>query len=197
MARVHHHTPNHNPGYIHTRNISQDAFNVVLRNIPDDTIIPSIRRMPPADRDQTLCLALAIYHEARGDMMDRIPVAQVIYNRIAQKPATVCATIWALGGTQFPWVRHRGIIPRERAAWQNVQADAVAFLTDRPSDNTQGANFFFNPLLCHPRWARAGRVTLRLHHTYVRIDRNNQVISRSIIHKFAIRRRHQSTTALK
>jgi spore germination cell wall hydrolase CwlJ-like protein len=105
-------------------------------------------------------------------MMDRVPVAQVIYNRIAQKPATVCETIWALGGSQFQWVRNRGVIPGERYrdVWRDVQSDAVAFMNNRPADKTRGATFFYNPSKCHPEWARTGQVTLRLHHVYVRMN---------------------------
>lgn len=53
-----------------------------LRRLPQGMIIPAIRQSGSLQRDQILCLALAMYHEARGETeAERLAVAQVIYNR--------------------------------------------------------------------------------------------------------------------
>ena len=86
-----------------------------LRRLPPDTIIPGIRRQSAAERDQILCLALAMYHEARGQTeAERTAVAQVIYNRALHTNVSVCATVWADNGSQFQWVKASAtIVPRE------------------------------------------------------------------------------------
>lgn len=53
------------------------------------------------------CLALNIYHEARGEPMDgQIAVAQVTMNRVAHPdyPDDVCGVVYQSG--QFSWTRY-------------------------------------------------------------------------------------------
>jgi spore germination cell wall hydrolase CwlJ-like protein len=143
-----------------------------LRRLPADTIIPAIRQEGVIKRDQILCLALAMYHEARGESEnERLAVAQVIYNRALHANASVCSTVWADNGSQFQWVRSSGtIVPREISAWEAVQSSAVRFAHHRPSDITHGATNFFNPELCSPDWAKAGRVTVSMRQVFLRLD---------------------------
>ncbi len=134
-------------------------------------IIPPLRLAPQAMRDQTLCLALAMYHEARGaGEAERIAVAQVIANRAQRTGASICATIWADRGSQFQWVKGGiTIMPRELTIWQSVQNDAVAFIAHRPPDLTRGATLFYNPALAAPNWIKRGaQVTLCLHQVFLR-----------------------------
>jgi spore germination cell wall hydrolase CwlJ-like protein len=126
-----------------------------LRRLSASTIIPAIQHQPAVQHDQILCLALAMYHEARGETeAERLAVAQVIYNRAVRTDATVCATVWAENGTQFQWVKSSStIVPREAAIWRAVQESAVRFARHRPADSTHGATNFYNPALCSPNWA--------------------------------------------
>ncbi|HEY1413715.1 MAG TPA: cell wall hydrolase, partial [Rhodopila sp.] len=125
-----------------------------------------------AERDQILCLALAMYHEARGETeAERTAVAQVIYNRALHTNASVCATVWADNGSQFQWVKaSAAIVPREPEAWRADQDSALRFARHRPVDATHGATNFFNPTLSSPDWSKAGRVTMLLHQVFLRID---------------------------
>jgi N-acetylmuramoyl-L-alanine amidase len=143
-----------------------------LRRLPADMIIPAIRREGSATHDQILCLALAMYHEARGETeAERMAVAQVIYNRALHTNASICATVWADRGSQFQWVRSSAtIVPREISAWETAQAGAMRFARHRPADNTHGATNFFNPALCSPDWARSGRVTVQMRQVFLRTD---------------------------
>jgi spore germination cell wall hydrolase CwlJ-like protein len=98
-----------------------------LRRLPASLIIPAIRREGAATHDQILCLALAMYHEARGETeAERMAVAQVIYNRALHTNASICATVWADRGSQFQWVRSSAtIVPRETSAWETAQNGAM------------------------------------------------------------------------
>jgi N-acetylmuramoyl-L-alanine amidase len=146
-----------------------------LRRLPVNTIIPAIRQRASVEHDQILCLALAMYHEARGEPeTERLAVAQVIYNRAVHTDSTICATVWADHGSQFQWVKSTGaIVPREQSAWEAVQVSALRFARHRPVDNTHGATNFYNPALCSPNWANDGRVTVTLRQVFLRIDGKN------------------------
>lgn len=146
-----------------------------LRRVPAGTIIPAIREEAEVKRDQILCLALAMYHEARGKSEnEQLAVAQVVYNRALHANASVCATVWADHGSQFQWVRSSAtIVPREISAWEAIQGSAVRFANHRPLDITHGATNFFNPELCSPAWAKAGRVTVSMRQVFLRIDGKN------------------------
>ena len=143
-----------------------------LRRLPAGTIIPAVRQEGLLKHDQILCLALAMYHEARGETeAERLAVAQVIYNRAVHTDSTICATVWADGGSQFQWVKSSAtIIPRELPVWEAVQATAVRFARHRPRDITHGATNFYNPMLCSPDWANDGHVTVALRQVFLRID---------------------------
>ena len=122
--------------------------------------------------DQILCLALAMYHEARGESeAERLAVAEVVYNRAVHTDSTICGTVWADNGSQFQWVKSSDtIVPRELAVWQAVQFSALRFARHRPTDSTHGATNFYNPLLCSPDWANEGRVTVSLRQVFLKID---------------------------
>jgi N-acetylmuramoyl-L-alanine amidase len=145
-----------------------------LRRLPANMIIPAIRLEGSVKQDQILCLALAMYHEARGETeAERLAVAQVIYNRASHSNSTICATVWADSGSQFQWVKSAAtIVPREPRVWQAVQYSAVRFAHHRPPDSTKGATNFYNPMLCSPNWANAGRVTVAMRQVFLRIDGN-------------------------
>jgi spore germination cell wall hydrolase CwlJ-like protein len=143
-----------------------------LRRLPPSMTIPAIRQEPASKQDQILCMALAMYHEARGESeTERLAVAQVIYNRAVHTDSTICATVWADSGSQFQWVRSIAVIvPRELSAWQAVQNSALRFARRRPVDGTHGATNFYNPALCSPNWANDGQPTILLHQVFLRID---------------------------
>jgi spore germination cell wall hydrolase CwlJ-like protein len=143
-----------------------------LRRLPPSSVIPPIRQESSLKHDQILCLALAMYHEARGESeAERLAVAEVVYNRAVHTDSTICGTVWADNGSQFQWVKSSDtIVPRELGIWQAVQFSALRFARHRPADSTHGATNFYNPLLCSPDWANEGRVTVSLRQVFLRID---------------------------
>jgi N-acetylmuramoyl-L-alanine amidase len=129
------------------------------------------------ERREFLCLALTIYHEARGvrDIDGRRAVAHVVLNRSESPrfPQTVCGVVWDDG--QFTWTTRPvgGIIPRERSAWLASQQLAYDTLygTDLATsgDPTGGATHFHN-VSVRPSWARNPLHTWRNgQHVFVRL----------------------------
>ena len=71
-------------------------------------------------RTEIHCLALNIYHEARGESLEgRLAVAAVTMNRVRDKrfPDRVCEGVWQ--PRQFSWTHDgRSDRPREAKAWK-------------------------------------------------------------------------------
>lgn len=155
-------------GHAHAH--THSAPDKVLNRIEQKTVITPVVRHSPADLKQTLCLALGLYHEARGESwLGQRAVGHVILNRIRESGSTICHTLWEYG--QFQWTKRSvdRLVPEEESTWIAMQHHAVALLRNDP-DNTHGANMFYNPRICHPTWARHGRVTARYgKHVFVRL----------------------------
>lgn len=125
-------------------------------------------------RRQTLCLALNIYHEARGSTRnDMVGVAWVTRNRVESrysKGRDYCQIIWEPG--QYSWTRRSvsSLMPREMEAWQRVVTVAQSVIGGSVSDPTRGANTFYATRLGTPAWTRrgTGRMVIGAH-TYVRL----------------------------
>jgi len=112
------------------------------------------------------CLALNIYHEARGEPHDgQLAVAYVTMNRVASPryPASVCEVVWQY--RQFSWT-HDNVsdIPRNGSAWAKalrianfVYSNYFRFreITKGATDMTKGALFYFAPKKVSPYWTRS------------------------------------------
>jgi hypothetical protein len=109
---------------------------------------PSLR----IDLSQSLdCLALNIYHEARGETLDgQVAVAQVVMNRVgdAEFPGRVCEVVRQ--GGERPrdrcqlswWCDGRGDRPDDLAAWTGSKDLARRILAGSVSDPTGGALWY-------------------------------------------------------
>lgn len=141
--------------------------NRVLRSIPPTSVIKPVQHQSAQERRNTLCLALSIYYEARGESLDgQRAVGHVILNRIHETGGSACRIIWTPG--QFQWTRRAKLVPRDMASWLTVQWHAIELRYD-PDDNTKGATMFYNARLCHPKWAKKGVVTARYgDHVFIR-----------------------------
>lgn len=101
------------------------------------------------DLSQSLdCLALNIYHEARGESLDgQVAVAQVVMNRVgdAEFPDQVCEVVRQGGERprdrcQFSWwCDGRGDRPEDLAAWTGSKDLARRILAGSLDDPTGGA----------------------------------------------------------
>ena len=116
------------------------------------------------------CLALNIYHEARGEpLQGKIAVAHVVLNRVAasQWPGQICAVIQQGGERrryrcQFSWwCDGRPDQPRDVAAWRESLLVALLIRRGATDDPTKGALWYHADSVA-PKWgmsiAPAGQI---------------------------------------
>ena len=128
-----------------------------------------------------LCLALNIYHEARGEPLNgQHAVAQVTMNRAGRDPSRVCEVVFK--PYQFSWadplttasslkVRKRlanHYMPKERKSWLMAKDIARWTVTGYISDFTGGATHYHANYITQPNWARKKKrlVSIGKHHFY-------------------------------
>lgn len=130
------------------------------------SVLPEALGLQDTDRREFLCLALAIYHEARGEpTTGKEAVAHVVYNRTQSRafPATICGVVWQKG--QFGWTPRPvgSLVPRDPEAWLEAQRIAYGVIKHRGSDPTRGATYFYGAHERHkPRWAYKAEFASRL-----------------------------------
>lgn len=127
-----------------------------------------------------VCLALNVYHEARGGApAEQVAVAHVVMNRVEDDrfPDTVCGVILQGGETrrhrcQFSWYCDgKPDDPFEQDAWQRAKGIAGLVLEGVTVDPTGGALFYHAPYVS-PSWAREFEETFRDDgHIYYRPER--------------------------
>lgn len=127
---------------------------VAMASPPTQVIAPRVSER------EVECLALTIYHEARGlSERGREAVGHVVLNRAANSNRSICAVVHEQGRrgrAQFSWTNNHPstITPREARPWADAQRMARRMITERPRDFTGGATHFYNPRLVDtPNWA--------------------------------------------
>ncbi len=120
----------------------------------------------PAERpvEEFVCLALNVYHEARGESVQgQRAVAHVTLNRARDRafPGSVCGVVGQCSGRscQFGWWTRASVTPREPQAWGRALDVAAAALTGDDDDPTGGAHYFVPAARPVPGWARRFAVT--------------------------------------
>jgi N-acetylmuramoyl-L-alanine amidase len=108
-----------------------------------------------------MCLAMNIYHEARGEpIMGQYAVALVTLNRAEAHGTKVCTEV--LKSKQFSWteklVHKRTVVkagaPSDPDAWKKALIIARVSLAGRMPDFTHGA-MFYHERRVHPKWRMA------------------------------------------
>jgi spore germination cell wall hydrolase CwlJ-like protein len=101
------------------------------------------------------CLALNIYHEARGETIQgQIAVAQVTVNRASHNyfPDSVCEVVWQ--DNQFSWTNDgRSDRVRDQEAYETALTIAEWVLLGREDDPTNGS-LFYHADRVSPFWTR-------------------------------------------
>jgi len=137
----------------------------VLTNYAQDGFVPTTKRVKLADGEK-LCLAQAIYHEARGETREgQLAVANVIINRAMSKqyPSTICGVVFqnAEKGRykcQFTFACDgRSDMGRERTAWnRSMQMAEDAFYEfqrgERPGV-VPNSVLFYHTTAVAPKWS--------------------------------------------
>lgn len=151
-----------------TANANEWKMGALSRQV---TILPEALGLQNTDRREFICLALAIYHEARGEKTrtGREAVAHVVYNRTGSRafPDSICGVVWDKG--QFGWTTRPvgSLYPREPAAWLDSQRVAIAVLKGG-RDPTNGATYFYGVNERKPTWAyKAIRTWRHGNHVFV------------------------------
>jgi N-acetylmuramoyl-L-alanine amidase len=94
-----------------------------------------------------LCLALNVYHEARGEPTEgQVAVAMVTMNRAGWDMRNVCLAVYE--PRQFSWTHRGAQPPAETIAWAQAKTVAQRVIAGKHKDSTQGATHF------HARSAR-------------------------------------------
>ncbi|MGF1660260.1 MAG: cell wall hydrolase [Rubrimonas sp.] len=136
--------------------------------------IPSESRN--ADPSEVACLALNVYHEARGESAKgQAAVAHVTLNRVrsARYPDRVCEVVtqkWS-GVCQFSWYcDRRSDQPLDMAAFDKSMRVALDVVSGRRADPTGGATYFIARSIAEPDWAQRLTRTVSIdgHHFYRR-----------------------------
>lgn len=132
-----------------------------------------------------LCLALNIYHEARGEMIPgQYAVANVTMNRAGDK-SRVCEVVTAKH--QFSWTRKALVkqgdrymlklkfYPTDERAWGLAQHIAKYVIKHKPTDFTAGATHY-HAIYVSPKWRADMQRTKRMgKHVFYRLATKSQV----------------------
>lgn len=107
----------------------------------------------PAVLTALTCLALNIYHEARGEPIEgQIAVAQVTLNRVdsPRYPDDVCEVVY--DDHQFDWTAQSPKVS-ERESMELAELIASLALENQFPDLVYGATHYYNPKEADPYWA--------------------------------------------
>lgn len=124
-------------------------------------------------RKAVTCLAMNIYHEARGSsLQERLAVAHVTINRTQHSAydADVCNTIFqytrqgGLKRPQFSWTVRSARHAREPRAWLDSQKLAYQVYQGHTQDPTRGATHFHSRSL-QPAWAQKAQHSAVIGHS--------------------------------
>lgn len=141
----------------------------VLVAYAEKQYVPTVKKVKLADSER-LCLAQAIYHEARGESTDgQMAVANVIINRAFSKkyPSTICGVVFQNADKgkykcQFTFACDgRSDMGTERTAWNHsVKMAEKAFSEfqqgERP-DVLPGSALFYHTTAVAPKWSHTFR----------------------------------------
>lgn len=105
-----------------------------------------------------MCLALNIYHEARGEPLEgQIAVAMVTMNRADWQTSGICQVVYERN--QFSWTnRVSRFPPQEHDAWTKAKRVATRVIEGRHDDITYGATHFHSRAV-RPVWRNSLKKT--------------------------------------
>jgi spore germination cell wall hydrolase CwlJ-like protein len=139
----------------------------VLASYASKSFVPTVKRVKLADSER-LCLAEAIYHEARGESQQgQLAVANVIINRAMNKnyPSTICGVVFqnadrGLYKCQFTFACDgRSDTGTEKRAWQHsLKVADTAFHEfqrgERPGV-VPNSTLYYHTSSVYPSWSRS------------------------------------------
>jgi len=115
------------------------------------------------ERTEMGCLALNIYHEARGESRQgQLAVAAVTLNRVRDErfPSSVCAVVWQ--PRQFSWTHTlRNYFPTDMKAWKKAMKIAESSLSKQVVAEYDNLLYYHSKQV-RPRWSRSKRFVARV-----------------------------------
>jgi N-acetylmuramoyl-L-alanine amidase len=125
-----------------------------------------------AELKQLHCLALNIYHEARGEPVDgQYAVAEVTMNRVASSryPDTICEVVFEKRWDSireryvgaFSWTEIEPAFDGNTKAWQRAKRIASEFIASEAESRVNGA-IFYHARYIKPSWSRKRTVVARI-----------------------------------
>ena len=149
-------------------------------------------------KDDVLCMAKNIYHEARGEpTIGQVAVGYVTKNRVSSDrfPNDVCDVVYQ-GPISRWWLEQKGkIVPlryqcqftwwcdgkddtinTRSTAWANSLKVAIKVITDHVDDPTGGATYYYNFHIASPAWGRVFVTSATLGNHVFKVDRNDRSV---------------------
>ena len=127
---------------------------LITMSIAAGIVAAAMMAPPTVDSKQHECLALNIYHEARGERVEgQIAVAHVTMNRMAHEkwPSTICEVVYQ--PKQFSWTHLiKQQTPQEYRAWRKAKVIARDVMIGNVVDPTMGA-VYYHANYVNPSWA--------------------------------------------
>lgn len=126
-----------------------------------------------------MCLALNIYHEARGEpTQGQKAVAMVVMNRSQNAPVLVCRETfapsqfsWTTGSrkTKYGWILPKHLVPTNDEAWRKSKKLAQQALDGRLNGQTRDCTHY-HATYVKPAWSRQMRLVAQIgqHRFYVK-----------------------------
>ena len=110
---------------------------------------------PNVDPIQQNCLALNIYHESRGEVIEgQVAVAHVTMNRVNHDyfPDDICGVVYQ--NKQFSWTfLKKNQEPNDQKLWNQALVIARDVMIGNTEDPTHGATFYHANYV-NPSWAK-------------------------------------------
>jgi N-acetylmuramoyl-L-alanine amidase len=135
--------------------IINTASGLITMGIAASIVAAALALRPDIDNEQHKCMALNIYHEARGEVTEgQIAVAQVTVNRVQDKrwPNTICDVVYQ--NKQFSWTHMiKNPNPTDDKAWRKAQVIARDVMLGNVEDPSFGANHYHANWV-NPLWAK-------------------------------------------
>jgi spore germination cell wall hydrolase CwlJ-like protein len=113
----------------------------------------------PVNKKQLECLALNMYHEARGEgTHGMLLVGNTTINRVLSKrfPNTICKVVYQK--SQFSWTKDSPSV-KEKGVYKKV-VELAKQLVYRDTDHSYGSVYFYNYNVVTPAWAKHKQQTV-------------------------------------
>ncbi|MDH5229562.1 MAG: cell wall hydrolase [Gammaproteobacteria bacterium] len=147
-------------------------------------VFGSIGAYASTAKEELQCLAMNVYHEARGEPVEgQVAVALVTMNRVAAKnyPNTVCKVVWQR--RQFSWTHDgRSDRPNDKKSWEQARKIAnfvynkytsLKSMSAGAIDITKGALHYYAPKHADPYWADYKEITREIGgHVFLRAKKH-------------------------